>query len=114
MRLLQFCAGNNKIFEMFICEMPSKFNWRKMLPHLTKLVNQFGLKQKDVSFTVMEYIAWDFSEDEPLFSKEQSLRMEKIFKLALKGEDKLGSFHLVKYTEGTGFEILRPATKRAW
>ncbi|MCK4666938.1 hypothetical protein KAU33_09325 [Candidatus Dependentiae bacterium] len=97
---------------MFLSEMPGKFNWRKMLPHLTKLVNQFGLRQKDVSFSVMEYLSWDFSEDELPIVKESSLAIENAFKSALKGEDRLGAFYLLKYTEGSGYEILRAPLKR--
>ena len=108
MRILQFCTYDGK---MFLSEMPDKFNWRKMLPHLTKLVNQFGLKQKDVCFTVMEYVAWNFSEDEQPYYKESSLQMENAFKSALEGEDKLRAFYLLKYTEESGYEILRTPLK---
>lgn len=108
MRILQFCTYDGK---MFLSEMPGKFNWRKMLPHLTKLVNQFGLKQKDVSFSVMEYVSWDFSEDESPYYKESSLQMENAFKSALEGEDKLGAFYLLKYTEESGYEVLRTPLK---
>ena len=108
MQILQFCTYDGKIF---LSEMPDKFNWRKMLPHITKLVNQFGLKQKDVSFSVVEYVSWNFSEDEHPYYKEMSLRMEDAFKSALKGEDRLGAFYLLKYTEGSGYEILRTPLK---
>ena len=109
MRILQFCTYDGK---MFLSEMPGKFNWRKMFPHLTKLVNQFGLKQKDVSFSVMEYVSWDVQEDELPCYKEASLQMEDAFTSALKGEDRLGAFYLLRYTEGSGYEILRAPLKK--
>ena len=55
----------------------------------------------------MEYHCWNFKEDELPICKESCLSMERAFKSALKGEDRLGAFYLLKYTEGSGYEILR-------
>jgi hypothetical protein len=93
---------------LILSEMPDKFNWRKMLPHLTKLCRSLGYRQKDVSWYATEYVAWNVKENEPPVYKESSLSMKNAFNMALKGEPRLKAFYLYRYDERTGYTLLRP------
>lgn len=102
MQILQIVLDDGKLI---LSEMPDKFNWRKMFPHLTTLCKSLGLKQKDV--VLMEYVAWNFKEDEHPAYKESSLAMENAFRLALMGEPRLKAYYLYRYDERTGYILLR-------
>ena len=108
MQILQILLDDGKLI---LSEMPDKFVWRKMFPHLTKMCNRFGLKQKNVCSSCFEYVSWNFSEDEHPYYKEASLSMEKSFKSALASEPKLLAWYLFRYDEKTGFTLLRTPLK---
>ncbi len=106
MQILEILMVDGKVI---LSEMPDKYNPKKqrkaMLPHLTKLCNRLGLKQKDV--ISLEYVSWNYKEDEHPYYKERSDRERDAFKSALEGEQRLEPFYLFRYIEEVGFELLR-------
>ena len=110
MQILRIALADGKFIlsDMSDTHNPKK-DWKRMLPHLTKMCNCFGLKQKDVVF--MEYAAWNFKEDEHPHYKALSLEMENSFRLALGGEPRLNPYYLFKYNNETGYTLLREPLK---
>ena len=103
MQILQILMDDGKLI---LSEMPDKYSTKIERPHLTKMCNGLGLKQKDI--VSMEYVAWNYKEDVHPYYKEASDEMRTAFKLALEGESKLVVWYLFRYSESTGYQLLRP------